>query len=324
MTRSGEFDWISTYLAPLAAKNSFGLRDDAALLDVPDGQSLIVTQDAIAESIHFLPDDPLDQVAQKALRVNISDIVAKGGRPHSYSLALGIPDHWRDADMARFAEGLAADNDYYGLSLTGGDTYRSPGQLTIAVTMFAMIDRRNYRSRIGAKQGDLIFVTGTIGNSALGLKAVTGALDVQSADREFLINAYRRPDPPLAAAGAVSQFASASMDISDGLIGDCRKLCSASQVAAVVYRDKLPLSDVANKLIAKDQSLWSSILAGGDDYQVLCTVNPADADAFAQCLAEKNTEATQIGTIKAANNAGVALDIDGVEVSIEQDSYTHF
>ena len=189
MTRSGEFDWIATYLAPLAAKNSFGLRDDAALLDVPDGQSLIVTQDAIAEGIHFLPNDPLDLVARKALRVNISDIVAKGARPLAYSMALGVPDAWQDSDMRLFAEGLAADQAAYGLGLTGGDTFRSPERLSVSVTMFTLIGEKAYRSRLGAKPGDLIFVTGTIGNAAFGLQVATGKLVPSAQHHEFLLNA---------------------------------------------------------------------------------------------------------------------------------------
>ncbi|MCJ8308179.1 MAG: thiamine-phosphate kinase [Hyphomicrobiales bacterium] len=324
MTRSGEFDWIATYLAPLAAKNSFGLKDDAALLDVPDGQSLIVTQDAIAEGIHFLPNDPLDLVARKALRVNISDVVAKGARPHAYSMALGVPDAWQDNDMQLFAEGLAADQAAYGLSLTGGDTFRSPERLSVSVTMFALIDEKAYRSRLGAKPGDLIFVTGTIGKAAFGLQVATGKLAPPAPHHDFLLNAYRLPDPPLAAAEIVAQFATASMDISDGLIGDCRKLCTASSVDAVLVRDRVPLSPAVAELLAQDDTCWKHVLTGGDDYQVLCAVDPADASAFQRKLGARGVRISHIGEIKASNNVGVALDINGVEVSIEEDSYTHF
>lgn len=320
MTRSGEFDWIATYLAPLAAENSFGLKDDAALLQVPNGMSLIVTQDAIAEGIHFLPDDPLDLVARKALRVNISDIIAKGAVPHSYSLALGVPDSWKDSDMELFAQGLAADHALYGLELTGGDTYRSPDRLCVTVTMFAMIDQAAYRSRLGAKPGDLIFVTGTIGDAALGLQVATGA----AGPDDYLLNAYRLPNPPLQAAEAIAEFATASMDISDGLVGDCRKLCVASNVAGTVFRDRIPLSDAAQALVLQDPDLWQRVLAGGDDYQILCTVSPAQAEAFRHAVEAKSVRVSQIGEINASNKVGVALDIDGVEVSIEEDSYSHF
>lgn len=320
MTRSGEFDWIATYLAPLAAENSFGLKDDAALLQVPDGKSLIVTQDAIAEGIHFLPDDPLDLVARKALRVNISDIIAKGAVPHSYSLALGVPDSWKDSDMKLLAQGLAADHALFGLELTGGDTYRSPDRLCVTVTMFAMIDQAAYRSRLGAKPGDLIFVTGTIGDAALGLQIATGA----AGSDDYLLNAYRLPNPPLQAAEAIAEFATASMDISDGLVGDCRKLCVASNVAGTISRNRIPLSDAAQALVLQDPDQWRKVLAGGDDYQILCTVNPAQAEAFRHAVEAKSVRVSQIGEINASNKVGVALDIDGVEVSIEEDSYSHF
>ena len=324
MTRSGEFDWISTYLAPLAADNSFGLIDDAALLDVPDGKSLIITQDAIAAGIHFLPDDPVDLIARKALRVNVSDIVAKGGRPNSYSLALGVPDTWRDADIALFAEGLATDQKQYELSLTGGDTYRSPDRLCVAVTMFSIIDRQAYKSRLGARAGDLIYVTGTIGDSAMGLKIVGGDLSVNSADQSFLSNACRLPDPPLTAADVVAQMATASMDISDGLMGDCRKLCAASKVGAVIHRDKVPVSDAVDRLLAHNEALWPSVLTGGDDYQILCTIVPDNATVFQQALAAQNVKITHIGAVKSSNIGAVILDIGGVEVSIGKDSYSHF
>lgn len=324
MTRSGEFDWIATYLAPLAAHKSFGLRDDAALLDVPDGQSLIVTQDAIAAGIHFMPDDPPDLIARKALRVNISDIIAKGARPHSYSMALGVPDSWQDSDMQLFAAGLATDHEIYGLSLLGGDTFRSPERLSVSVTMFAMTDETAYRSRFGAMPGDLIFVTGTVGDAAFGLHAARGELELKAPHHEFLINAYQLPNPPLAAAEAVARLATASMDISDGLIGDCRKLCAASKVDAVVYRDRIPLSSATAQVLAQNEAAWKNVLAGGDDYQVLCTVNPHNQEVFEQELAASGLQVSHIGEIKAPNNVGVALDIGGVEVSIEEDSYSHF
>ena len=196
MTRSGEFHWISKYLAPLAGPGSYGLKDDAALMAVPDGKSVVVTQDAIVSGVHFLPDDPLDLVARKALRVNVSDIISKGARPHSYSLALGVPDDWQDADMEAFTNGLAHDQDLYGIHLSGGDTYRSPERLSIAVTMFALAQENQYRTRLGAKVGEAVFVTGTIGDAALGLKVATGALSAGEGDLDSLLNAYRLPNPP--------------------------------------------------------------------------------------------------------------------------------
>ncbi|NKB52010.1 MAG: thiamine-phosphate kinase [Rhizobiaceae bacterium] len=326
MTRSGEFHWISKYLAPLAGTGSFGLRDDAALIDVPAGKSVVVTQDAIASGIHFLPDTSLDLVARKAMRVNISDIVGKAALPHSYSLALGVPDDWQDADIASFASGLAEDQALYGIQLTGGDIYRSPDRLCIAVTMFALIDPARYKSRLGARAGDAIMVTGTIGDAALGLKVATGEIKADPTATDHLLNAYHLPDPPVATAiaGAIAQYASASMDISDGLIGDCRKLCAASNVGAILNRSKIPLSDAAAQRVSEDDGLWKSIYTGGDDYQVLCTM-PASAKAdFQNACASENVRATHVGDIKGAEFGSMALDIDGTPVSIEEDSFSHF
>jgi len=324
VSRSGEFDWISQYLAPLAGPNSFALTDDAALLEVPKNQNIVVTQDAIAEGVHFLTDDRLDWVARKALRVNISDIVAKGGRPYAYSMALGVPDQWRDTDMQLFCQGLAEDQRIYDMTLTGGDTYRSPGGLTIAITMFGGVSNNRYKSRHGASAGDILIVSGCIGEAALGLQVATGALKCAEADQRQLLQAYHLPDPPLALAECVAKHATASMDISDGLMGDCRKLCTASSVAAVVDRNAIPLSAPAKRIIEQDEALWKAVLAGGDDYQVLATVAPADVDAFISLACEHDLVATQIGFIDGAESGAVALDIDGVRVSIDAESYSHF
>ncbi len=326
MKRSGEFHWISTYLAPLAGAGSFGLRDDAALMDVPTGKSVVVTQDAIASGIHFLPDTPLDLVARKALRVNISDIVAKAAVPHSYSMALGVPDIWQDKDIASFASGLAGDQEQYGIQLTGGDIYRSPDRLCIAVTMFAMIDPAHYKSRLGANDGDVIMVTGTIGDAALGLKLATGELQADSKSTDYLVNAYHLPDPPVATAAlaAIAQYSTASMDISDGLVGDCRKLCVASNVSAVIDRSSIPLSDAAALLVSDDDRLWTTICTGGDDYQVLCTLPASDKTEFQRMCASDNVMATHVGCIKDATSGSVSLDIAGKWVSIEDDSFSHF
>ena len=324
MTRSGEFHWISKYLAPLAGPGSYGLKDDAALLTVPDGKSVVVTQDAIASGVHFLPDDPLDRVARKALRVNISDIVAKGATPHSYSLALGVPDHFQDDDMEAFVSGLAQDQEMYGIHLSGGDTYRSPDRLSIAVTMFALVDQSHYKARSGANPGDAVFVTGTIGDAALGLKVATGELECRQGDRDVLLDAYQLPEPPVAVAAVIAEFATASMDVSDGLIGDCRKLCAASKVGAVIDRAKIPLSDATRDLVGDNPELWTDICTGGDDYQVLCTISADDVDAFKSACSKAGVRATQIGEINSAHSDFVALDIDGELVSIDKDSYAHF
>lgn len=322
--RSGEFDWIARYLSPLSAADSFGLLDDAAMLDVPSGRTLVVTQDAVVEGIHFLSSDKPDLVAQKALRVNVSDIIAKGASPLAYSLALGVPDIWQDTDMALFAQGLERDQKTFGIKLTGGDTFRSPERLTVAVTMFGHADRTQYRSRGGAGVGDCIFVTGTIGDAALGLKVLSGEITPEERVADLLRKAYWLPKPPAQIAGLIARYASASMDISDGLVGDCRKLCASSGVSATLERNCVPLSEETRAVLEHDARYWTNVLTGGDDYQVLCTVPVRHRASFVEQAQQSGVRATQIGVTKSGHPGNIALDIDGIEVSIGKDSYSHF
>ncbi|MEE9314841.1 MAG: thiamine-phosphate kinase [Rhizobiaceae bacterium] len=324
MSREGEFEWIARYLAPLAGDGSFNLKDDAALLTVPDGMELVVTQDAILENIHFLPDDPVDTVAQKALRVNISDIVAKGAKPFAYTMALGVPDNWEDHEMLRFANGLEEDQKRYGLKLTGGDTYRSPDKLCIAITMFGAVSKGSYKSRLGAKTGDLLVVSGTIGDGAIGLKVATGKLQVAAGEADSHLSSYRLPNPPLRLAKAIAKFATSSMDISDGLLGDCRKLCEASGVSATIERSQIPLSTAVEKQIGLDPKLWSSVLGGGDDYQCLCTAAPQEWAAFQKAARADGIILTEIGKITGEGETSVSLTGSGVPLSQTVESFTHF
>ena len=323
MKRSGEFEWISRYLSPLAGENSFQLKDDAALLPVPDGSELVVTQDAVLENIHFLSDDPVDTVAQKALRVNVSDIIAKGAKPFAYSMALGVPDSWEDHEMLRFCKGLEADQQQYGLSLTGGDTYRSPERLCVSITMFGTVTKGQYKSRMGARAGDLLVVSGTIGDGAIGLKVATGELLVKAGEAKNHLSAYRLPNPPLPLAKAIANHATASMDISDGLLGDCRKLCEASNVSARIERSQIPLSGAVEKQIKADENLWDAVLAGGDDYQCLCTVSPEQWQAFQIAALDDGISVSEIGKITGDGASKIYLTNNGVSLSQTVESFTH-
>ena len=190
---------------------------------------------------HFFPTETPDVVARKALRVNVSDLIAKGATPKSYSLALGVPDKWSDGSMELFAEGLAEDQKRFSIELTGGDTFSSPERLSVAITMVGEIEPGNYVSRIGAAVGDAICTTGTIGDAAIGLwLKLGGAPGMAQVDAQWLIERHKIPRPPFGFQSLVSRYASASMDVSDGLLGDLAKLCSVSNVAAQVKRDQVP------------------------------------------------------------------------------------
>lgn len=325
MSRSGEFELIAKYLAPLAGPNSFDLKDDAALLQPQQGFEWVITQDAIAETVHFFGHEAPANIAKKALRVNISDIIAKGGAPGYYSLALGIPDNWADEQFSDFAKGLAEDQAQYHLTLTGGDTYKSPDRLHVNVTMMGTVPTGQYVSRLGAQVGDKILVSGTIGNSAVHHLVKSGRVsDVPQEDAEFFRNCYELPVPPIGLETIIRKFASASMDVSDGLLGDLAKLIAASNVSAKMERSLIPLSSQLSRIIANNPDIWNCVLGGGDDYQTLFTVEASQADSCVDAAAKLGVVVTEIGEITGESETLVSLNVDGVRVSHEATSYRHF
>ena len=245
---SGEDALIARYFRPLATDpGAFGLDDDAAALK-PDGDDIVVTTDAIVEGVHFLPDDPPDTVARKALRVNLSDLAAKGATPAGFVLTLAL----RGADEAwlkPFAAALGEDATQFKCPLLGGDTVSTPGPLMVSVTAFGRVPSGKMVHRSGAKAGERVMVTGTIGDAALGLAVLKGgkihAAATDTAARETLVGRYRVPQPRVAMAEIVRDHASAAMDVSDGLAGDLTKLCGVSDVSAAIDLVSIPLSDAA-------------------------------------------------------------------------------
>ena len=299
--RSGEFAWIAKHFAPLAGEGAFALADDAALWR-PAGPT-VLTQDTIVEGVHFFGDDPSEDVARKAVRVNVSDVVAKGALPEALLLSLGVPDRWRDEDVARFADGLGDDLRRYGLSLLGGDTTRSPERLSITVTMLGQPLGR-YVGRGGAKEGDLVFVCGPVGDATLGLR-LRGTAGAEPFERR-----QRVPDVRTDAARLVADHATAAMDVSDGLVGDLGKLCAASGVRAEIDLAAMPLSaDARKRGVSREERI--AMATGGDDYVVLMTASPDHPPPGLE----------PIGRIVAGKGVGVFLD--GVPVEIARPSFTH-
>jgi len=323
---SGEDSLIARYFRPLATDpGAFNLDDDAAALR-PSGDDIVVTTDAIVEGVHFLPDDPPDTVARKALRVNLSDLAAKGATPAGFVLTLAL----RAADEAwlkSFAAALGEDAAQFDCPLLGGDTVSTPGPLMISVTAFGRVPPGRMVHRSGAQAGERVMVTGMIGDAALGLAILGGKVDAATLDeaaRETLVARYRVPQPRVAVAEIVRDHASASMDVSDGLAGDLTKLCAVSAVSAVIDLGQVPLSSAARHLVSRGAVGLEALIAGGDDYEILCTVPEDRVDAFAAAAQQRGVAVSSIGTVVAGDAAPKFMDAKGREIVLKRRSFSHF
>jgi thiamine-monophosphate kinase len=325
---SAEDSLIARYFKPLATDpGAFALDDDAAALKAAS-DDIVVTTDAIVEGVHFLPDDPPDTLARKALRVNLSDIAAKGATPAGFVLTLALRQV-DEAWLSPFAAALGDDASRYGCPLLGGDTVSTPGPLMISITAFGSVAPGRMVHRAGAKPGDRIVVTGTIGDAALGLDVLRGgrvavALSGGVTAREMLAARYRVPQPRNGLANAVRDFASAAMDVSDGLAGDLAKLCKASGVSARVSVADIPMSAPAAALLAQGTVGVEALIAGGDDYEILCTIPEDRLAAFLRAAEAAAIPATSIGVIVAGGTALEFVDREGRELVLQRLSYSHF
>jgi thiamine-monophosphate kinase len=305
-----EFDIIARYFAPLSGEGAFGLTDDAAVIPPRSGHDLVVTTDAIMEGVDFFAFDPADTVARKALRVNLSDLAAKGAEPAFYLLNLSLPPTITPQWLETFAAGLAHDQGQYGIALLGGDTGATEGPLAIAITAFGYVPSGTMVRRNGAKLGDAVYVTGSIGGSAGGLAIFKREKHTLSdADRDALIARYRVPEPPMAFARTLRGIASAAIDVSDGLIADLGHLAAASGVAIAVEGEAIPLPPALRAWWGENAIPRAA--TAGDDYQIAFTAAPGLTGPF-----------TQIGAVAAGQ--GVRLLIGGAEAALPRTGYRHF
>lgn len=324
---SGEDDFIARHFAPLAGPGGLGLRDDAALLVPPPGCDLVVTADAIVAGVHFFADDPPGDIARKSLRVNLSDLAAKGASPLAFLLTLMLPRAFAEDDVATFASALGDDAREYGCPLLGGDTVSTPGPLSISITAIGSVPHGRMVRRDGVKAGDLLYVTGTIGDAALGLAALQAKLPagmLTDAARDFLIGRYRRPLPRLALASPLQDYASAAMDVSDGLAGDLEKMLSLASLSATVPFARVPLSPAARSCVSMAPAFHQTILAGGDDYEIICAVPPDRRTSFEAAAASESVVVTFLGTAAATVPARVIFtNEDGRALQLDRLSYSH-
>lgn len=341
-----EFSLIHRYFASLAAQEgAFSLRDDAACL--PPSSSFeeggevqwVITQDALAAGVHFFESDPADLIAQKALRSNLSDLAAKGATPLFYFLTLMLPQNWSPTWMTAFARGLRLDQERFGVTLMGGDTIRVPTTLCLSLTALGTVPKGKMLRRATAQPGDGIYVSGSIGDAALGLQlrsleTSTSPSSTEAAalfsflkpeERQFLKERFLLPQPRCALIPTLRTYACAALDISDGLLADLLHLCTESKLGAVLSCDQIPLSEAGEACVARQPALFKNCVTGGDDYEILFCVRSEKRKSFELAVREENLPVTRIGVCVAEFQG---LQLEGQRATLLRDldsmGYQHF
>lgn len=278
MTPGGEFDWIERLLRPLTRgrPEALDLLDDAAVLPSRPGFDLVVTKDAMVAGVHFLPNDPPDLIARKLLRVNLSDLAAKGAEPYGCFLSIAWPTGTDWSFKEAFVQGLAQDGEIYDLPLLGGDTVSTPGPLTLSATLMGWVPAGEAVLRKGAAPGDILAVSGPIGDGWLGLGEAQMGVEGRLAAR------YRLPEPRLDLLGA-TRIAKAAADVSDGLLADAGHIAKASGCAVRIDLDRMPLSTEAQGWLRQQADRAEALIrlaSGGDDYQIVAAFRDEVPDSF--------------------------------------------
>lgn len=324
---SGEDKLIERFFKPLATHpGALSLSDDAAFLSPPAGHDLVLTADMVVANVHFFADDPADAIAKKALRVNLSDLAAKGAEPIGALLAISFPKEIGEGWIEEFSRGLGEDCATFTCPLFGGDTTKTPGPLSISITTIGKVPSGRMVKRFGATPGDLVVVSGTVGDGALGLRVAKGdtALAQLSRDQlDYLQARYRVPEPRLALAPLLREYAHAAMDVSDGLVGDLGKLARVSGVGARIATADLPLSNPAYDALAIAPGYLEDVLTGGDDYEVLAAIPEGRFEAFAGAAGQAGVPVSAIGRFESGEGVAV-LGPDGQELSFASASFSHF
>ena len=322
----GEFDLIARFFKPLsrAAPGAFALGNDGALLTPPPGASLVVTKDLMVAGVHYPEDEEPAIVARRLLRVNLSDLAAMGAEAAAYALGLALPEHAAGGWVEKFAAGLARDQEEFGVALVGGDTVAAKGPAVLSLTAFGVVAGDACLTRSGARKGDDIYVSGTIGDAALGLRAAQGGLAALAPeDRAALAGRFRLPKPRLALGAGLMGRASAAIDVSDGLVADLGHVCRESGVEARIAADAVPLSPAARRALAGGETAVAALMTGGDDYELLFCAPPSERSAIDALGRRLALAVTRIGTIERGQGVAV-LGADGGTLSLARTGYTHF
>ena len=323
MPRSDEVTLIERYFRPLAGKGAFDLSDDAGLISPTEGVDQVVTSDTIACGIHYLVDDPPETVARKALRVNLSDLAAKGADPLTYVLNMAMGPEIDDEWLSAFAGGLRSDQDEFGIAMLGGDTI-SADQTVISITAIGHVATGRMVHRFSGKAGDYLYVSGRIGAARAGLDLLTNKgspfHQLSKIQREACIGRYRIPLPRTDLAPLLLEYASAALDVSDGLVGDADKLAAASGCTGVIDADLVPLADGLGGEAYQD--LLPTLITGGDDYEILASVPPDAAQSFESAALERNIPVKRIGSL-AVGTGPVQVIRNGRELRLPERAFIH-
>ena len=321
-----EFELIERFFAPLAKDypGALALADDGALITLDPGHHLVVTTDVLVAGVHFPATDPPDQIARKLLRVNLSDLAAMGAQPLAYLLALALPKDTPSSWVEAFARGLGTDYEEFAIPLVGGDTVATSGPVTLTLTALGKVAEGGALKRSAARAGDAIFVSGCIGDGALGLMALEGrAGELAPAHRDYAIDRYRLPRPRLALGQRLVGLAHGAIDISDGLIADLGHICDTSNLGAEIEAVSLPLSDAARAALADDPGILAALIAGGDDYELLFTIAPEATRSMAGLSRELDLALTPIGSIREGSGVTI-VDRKDLEGALGRAGYRHF
>ncbi len=318
----GEFEVIAELLAPLGNGDprALGFRDDAAVLPPQPDADTVVSTDTMVAGIHFPVGEDPEVVARRLLRVNLSDLAAMAATPNAYFLNLALPDATGDSWFEGFARGLRIDQDRFAVTLLGGDITRTDGPPVLSVTVVGELPPGQAVTRRGAVPGDLVMVSGTIGDAVLGLRASRE----EAAEHEFLIHRFRLPEPRLALGRSLRGIATAMADISDGLIADLGHICAASGVGARIRIDRVPVSEAAAAMCRERRLGPTALVTGGDDYELIFTVVAGDRAKALAAGAESGVEITEIGTIVSDSASVVLVDADARPVEVGSSGWRHF
>ena len=323
---TGEFDLIERFFRPLsrAAPGAFALRNDGALLTPPAGASLVVTKDLMVAGVHYPEGEEPSTVARRLLRVNLSDLAAMGATATAYALGLALPEDIADVWVEAFAAGLARDQEAFGVALIGGDTVATKGPAVLSLTAFGTVAGDACLTRAGAGEGDDIYVSGTVGDATLGLRAVRGGLaDFTTEDHAALAARFRLPEPRLALGAVLLGVATCAIDVSDGLVADLGHLCEESGVAARINSDAVPLSAAVRRAVDEGEAAIADLMTGGDDYELLFCAPPSERGAIEAIGRRLELAVSRIGTIEHGQGVTV-VDADGQPLALGRTGYQHF